>query len=115
MRRFGTHVRAVHCVEGVMRKTIFAAILLSAAGVAMAQVATRSDPTDSKAAVPSATYRSAFEDYRGFVDQPVSGWRAVNDEVGRLNGHIGHVRTPTAPAAKPPSKPEARGGHRGHK
>lgn len=98
-----------------MLKAIVAALLLSAANLAAAQMATRPDPTDTKAAVPSATYRSAFKDYRGFVDPPVSGWRAVNDEVGRLNGHIGHVRSQTTPAARPPAKLDAHGGPRGHK
>ena len=31
-------------------------------------------------------YRSAFEDYRPFGDQPVESWKGANDTVGRIGG-----------------------------
>lgn len=65
---------------------------------------------------------SAYADYQPYREEPLLPWRAVNDEVARIGGHIGifggahagHGTAPAqpAPAAKPtaPAKP-AHGAH----
>lgn len=64
------------------------------------------------AAQPGATagqpiqYRSAFDGYRPWSAQPPRNWREVNDEVGRLGGHAGHLRS--SPAAPEQEKPAAK-------
>ena len=73
-------------------------------------------PTDPAASAPPVTYRSAFEGYRLFRDEAIADWRAVNEEVGRVGGHIGimggagghggHGATPAKPAASKPATTE---------
>jgi len=38
---------------------------------------------------PSVKYESVFTGYRPFIDEKLAPWRDVNDEVGRVGGHIG--------------------------
>jgi hypothetical protein len=99
-----------------MSKAIFLVIAIFTAGSAAAQQP-RPDPSDPKARVPAVEHRSAFESYRRYAQPEVSGWREMNDEAGRVGGHVGMHRQGTAkPGAKPPAAaPSAQGGHEGHK
>lgn len=56
---------------------------------AIAQQQSRANPADPEVAAPSPQYRSAFDGYRPFRDEKLAPWRDVNDEVGRVGGHIG--------------------------
>ena len=99
-----------------MLKTLCFTLSACIAGGVAAQNSARSDPADPKAPAPSRAYESVFKGYRPYVEPELARWRDVNDEMGRLNGHIGHVpgsvpQRGAAPAAKPP----AHGGHGGHK
>lgn len=40
---------------------------------------------------PDTVYQSIFADYRPIQDEPILEWRSINDEMGRLRGHIGHL------------------------
>jgi hypothetical protein len=79
-----------------MRKILFAAPALLLAGGVLAQNA-----PDPKAKVPPTQYRSAFEGYKPFADQPPGDWRKANEEVTK-------AAAKPQPAAKAP-------GHGGHK
>ena len=46
----------------------------------------------SDAAPSSSTYRSAFDGFRRFADQPVGPWREANDTVGRVGGWRAYAR-----------------------
>lgn len=46
----------------------------------------------SDAASSASTYRSAFEGFRRFADQPVGSWREANDTVGRVGGWRAYAR-----------------------
>lgn len=46
-------------------------------------------PTDPAAAAPPAPYRSAFEGYQPFREEPIADWKTLNAEVGAAGGHIG--------------------------
>ncbi len=59
------------------------------------------DPADPAAAVPAATYRSAFDGYRKMGDEPVADWRASNDAVAKAGGWRAYAREAQAPEAKP--------------
>ena len=92
--------------------------LLSCIGLALASplFAATPAPTDPSASVPAAGYKSAFESYRGYREEPLADWRAVNDEVGRIGGHAGIFRAPAAAGGRPvergaPEAPAA-AGHR---
>ena len=101
-----------------MHRTIFAVLLAYAAGTAVAQLAVpaRPDPTDPKASAPAPPYESAFKNYQPYVDPDIARWRDVNQEMGRLNGHLGHVRGSAQPrGASGAAKPPAGAGHGGHK
>jgi hypothetical protein len=100
-----------------MERVILAVLFAFAAGTTFAQVAVtaRPDPADPRAAEQARPYESAFKDYRPYVDPDIARWREVNEEVGRLNGHVGHVPQQPGTAAKPGAKPPAQGGHGAHK
>ena len=34
-------------------------------------------------------HRSAFAEYRAYQDPSIADWRATNDEVARVRGHVG--------------------------
>lgn len=50
--------------------------------------------TEAPQAAPQLTYRSAFADYKPYMDPPPANWRAINDTVagapGGASGHTGH-------------------------
>ena len=81
----------------------------------LAQTVRPQDAAEAKAPAPRVPYQSAFEGYRPYVDPEIAPWRQVNDEVGRLKGHVGHVPQQPASPAKPAAKPPAPSGHRAHK
>jgi hypothetical protein len=65
-------------------------------------------------------YRSAFEGYRPFGDEPAVPWREANDAVGRIGGWRAYAREAQEPAApdraasQPAARPNAQGGHGVH-
>ncbi|MSQ49057.1 MAG: hypothetical protein EXR30_01570 [Betaproteobacteria bacterium] len=97
-----------------MKKICFV-LAACVAGSTAAQAAARPDPAEPKAAVPVRPYESAFKNYQPYVDPDIARWREVNDEVGRLNGHMGHLPRQPGSAAKPGAKPPVQDEHRGHK
>src|SRR5437016_1102063 len=46
----------------------------------------------ASAAVGQLAYRSVFEGYRSFSEQPVVSWREANDLVGRIGGWQAYAR-----------------------
>lgn len=53
-------------------------------------------PAEAAAAVLPYGYNSAFQDYRPMVDSgdaPETVWRAANEQVGRIGGHAGIMRS----------------------
>lgn len=91
-------------------------VLASLPFAAIAQPAPqKADPLSATATAPESAYVSAFKDYRAATDEqatPDKAWRAANDEVARLGGHAGHVRS-DAPATSSPaqSSPANHGKH----
>lgn len=94
-------------------KHVLVALMVSAVGAQAAaqSVPARQDQAANAAAkVPVEQHRSAFEGYRSYKDEEAVRWREANDEVGRLGGHVGHVKkgTTTQPGSAPAK------GHAGH-
>jgi hypothetical protein len=52
-------------------------------------------------AAPQPVYRSAFEGYRPFADEPVRPWRETNDTVGRIGGWKAYAREAQSGDARP--------------
>jgi hypothetical protein len=83
--------------------------------VAAAQDKTKkTDPANPDEAVPTAVYESAFKNYQPMKESsesPDKIWRAANDEVGRIGGHVGSIKEETSPQESPalatPSQKEA--------
>ncbi|MGQ9861412.1 MAG: hypothetical protein ACUVSD_05335 [Thiobacillaceae bacterium] len=46
------------------------------------------------AAYPRLEYRPALADYAPYRETGLDDWRAANERVGRLGGHMGHARMP---------------------
>ena len=87
---------------------IFALALAPLAAVAQDKP-TQAEPADPAAAVPASRYESAFHNYRAFVDSnepPAKAWRAANDEMGRLGGHMGQIDGTPASANPGGSQPK---------
>ena len=98
-----------------MKRTFVFTLLALAAGGAAAQQKPRPDPADQATRTPQSAYRSAFEGYRSFSDAEVARWREANEEMGRLNGHVGHVPGSVPPPSRgtdAPAKPAAHGSHK---
>jgi len=113
---------------------LWAATLLAPADPALAQASSAasasktSPPAAAASAAPASgtsnplTYRSAFDGYRPFSDQPILSWREANDLVGRIGGWQAYARegqggpSPTPAKITPsPAKPASgAGGHSGH-
>jgi len=87
----------------MLARKLFAAALVCAAGAAGAQTPA---PREAAVAAPPA-YRSAFEGYRPYVEEPLAPWREVNDTVGRVGGHVGVLRADESSAPPPPATPGA--------
>jgi hypothetical protein len=87
----------------------FAATAAALALAAQAGAQSRPRPDDPAVKTAPAAHASAYESYRPFREEEPAPWREVNDEVGRLGGHSGHMGKDAvpAPAAQPPSGPTA--------
>ena len=82
-----------------MRSTLIAVLWL-APSMALAQTATPDDlfgPANPRAKGPPTTYQSVFGQLPS--DPEATSWRASNDDVGRLGGHVGQLRESDRPSA----------------
>ena len=90
----------------------FAVLAALAPHAAAQQPVAAPHPADPAAPAPAVKYESAFTGYRGFREEPLAPWRAVNDEVARVGGHLGIVGGAGLGAGKPapkaPPKPSQR-------
>lgn len=75
---------------------------------AAAQQTERKHPADPTATAPAPAYESAFAGYQPLGTEKPGQWRELNDEVGRVGGHIGILRSGTAATGNT-------GSHAGHK
>ena len=105
-----------------MQRVIVMALAAVATGAALAQTDVPRNPSDPAVPVPKVEYRSAFADYRPYAEEdagPAASWRALNDEMGRLGGHRGHLAGAGEgrpdKAQGPAVKPSAHEGHGGHR
>ena len=92
-------VRAALCTSAF-------AVQAQGTGSPAAAPATRPDPLDAKASVPTLTYRSSFSRYRGMSDDKPLSWREANDAVARIGGWRAYAREAQQPEATP-SKADA--------
>lgn len=76
-----------------MRQVMLALLALFAGGAAFAQGEGKNDPRAPDAKVPPEIYRSVFDDYRPYREQELASWRQVNEEVARIGGHIGVMKS----------------------
>jgi hypothetical protein len=113
--------------------------LLMLLAASMTGAAAQPHAADPDAKVPAAKYESALENYRPYREEKLAPWRELNDEVGRVGGHVGMFRggrpgdsgkaAPAKPSAGQPagsarkepagqaparSAPAPQGGHAGH-
>ena len=100
--------------------TALALAASAAAQTPSAGVQPRLRPDDPAVKTPPPAPPSAFAGYRPFLDEPSPPWREVNDEVGRLGGHMGHMKgeaesatpqvAPGSAAPEPTRRNDAPGG-----
>lgn len=70
----------------------------------------QSDPSNPTEYVSEPSYQSAFKTYQPLMESTESSdkvWRAANDEVARVGGHMGAIKQESAPQS---SKPASNGG-----
>ena len=91
------------------RTAMSVALLIASTTVVRAQSAVAPASAAPPASASVMGYRSAFDGYRSFKDQPVQPWREANDLVGRIGGWQAHAREgqggPMAGSAPGPSGP----------
>jgi hypothetical protein len=121
-----------------MRSKTFAVPLYGAIALAPLAGAAQPNPAQPEAPVPTAKYESAFAGYLPFREEKLAPWREINEEVGKVGGHVrmfggaGHSAhggakpepvkpAPGQPAAKkeqpagqPPGRSTPPAGHQGH-
>ena len=103
-----------------MRGTGIPVLLALTIGVVEAQPVTRpaqtaaSSPATAASTARASTYRSAFEGYRPFAEQPLTPWREANDVVKNVGGWQAYAREGQGePPAKPDNTGAMPGGHAG--
>lgn len=94
-----------------------AALMLPLAATAQ-QNTPAPEPTDPRVTVPPQRYVSVFDDYQPLAaeqETPSEVWREVNQEVGKLGGHVGHLGDDTrTSSAADPAMPSSPAGHDKH-
>ena len=48
-------------------------------------------PVAAEPSPAAAIYQSTTAAYTPYREESIANWRAVNDEMARLNGHMGHI------------------------
>jgi hypothetical protein len=86
---------------------LYCAAVLSPLTATAQQRTTERSPTNPSAAVPAVKYESAFTGYLRFRDEKLAPWREVNDEVGRVGGHLGIFGGAAGHAGHGSTKPKA--------
>lgn len=61
----------------------------------------------SEAVPPRLDYRSVLADFAPYREAERADWRAANDTVGRLGGHMGHVQPQDPGPARGPGEAPA--------
>lgn len=73
------------------------------------------NPADANAPVNAMPYESAFKSFRSSSDEqatPDKVWRTANDEMGKLGGHAGHMKSgQSQPDASPAVKASEKQGN----
>ena len=95
--------------SGTYAVLLYGALTLAPAAGAAQHGSAQSGPTHPAAPVPATTYESAFAGYVSLREEKLAPWRDVNDEVGRVGGHVGILRGTAATGAKPAAKSPAPG------
>ena len=97
-------------MTSIVRTAVLAVLFAPVATpVALAQQAS----APAAAEGPRPAYRSAFDGYRGFTDQPVGSWRKANDGVGRIGGWKAYARESQGGGAAGGHEPAMPAGHGG--
>jgi len=79
-------------------------------------------PADPGAPASSIQYESAFKTFRSLQEDgpaPDKAWRSANEEMGRLGGHVGHMKeaapqADSSPAANTPAQQQGATDHSTH-
>lgn len=80
---------------------VISAVLALAAGTVVAQ--SKPPVRTEQAGLPTQLhYTSPIGEYQRHVDQPMGGWRAANDQVGRIGGWKAYAKE--VQAAEPGAK-----------
>jgi hypothetical protein len=79
------------------------AVLL--AGQASSQTAPPAMPPAISPEVSPVPYKSAFERYQAYSDDPIVNWKAANDEVARIGGWREYARQAQNLELKPENTP----------
>lgn len=90
----------------MLARTLVAAAFVGATAAAGAQTPVQKP---GERAGPLPPYRSTYEGYRPYAEEPAAPWREVNDVVGRIGGHVGVLRAGEAEANSKPDTSKEQG------
>lgn len=94
-------------------KSSFLALWAASAVLTAAAQAPAAAPQTGSAPALLTPYRSAFDGYSAFTDEPIANWKAANDTTARIGGWREYARqaqsqegalAPATPQAKPDLK-----------
>jgi hypothetical protein len=71
-----------------MKRALYLATTLTLAGAAQAAVTVTPPEAEPEA---STAYHSTTSEYIPYHEGGIADWRRVNDEMGKLRGHAGHM------------------------
>lgn len=81
-----------------------ASLPLAAMGQQHQQNHRSANPVDANAGIPASSYESVFKNYQAAADEqesPDKTWRAANEEVAKLGGHAGHIKSGSTTSSAP--------------
>ena len=80
----------------------FLALMVFSGMLGTAVYAQSTAPEDGIGKAATTVYRSAFEGYRAYADEPVADWKEANDTAARIGGWREYARQAQSEEATPP-------------
>ena len=88
-----------------LTKSSFLALWAASAVLTAAAQAPAATPQTGSAPAVLTPYRSAFDGYSAFTDEPVANWKAANDTTARIGGWREYAKQAQGLDSRPDNTP----------